>query len=214
MHGEGILSNKLDLYAQATEFSLENAEQWIKDAKLLILNLSYGHASALLRFACEEIAKAYACWLTSEKIYPIDNKLVKDVFLRHRAKNEIILGILLLFQWISSNPTRQEMDYEDFKLSGEQIAEFNEQFDAVLVSINKMRQNAMYVAVDEKTNKVTSPLKMDEKELKGVLEATELILKTIKITIEETSEEYKEKFRKAFSSLPKEVWETGEIPVE
>jgi AbiV family abortive infection protein len=208
------LVGKIKLYTKATKMSLENAEQWIADAKLLLKNSSFGHANALLRFACEEIAKAYACWLTSEKMFPKDNMFVKNVFLYHWAKNEIILGMLLFFQWISANPKWQEMDYEDFKLSEEQIAEFDEVFETVLVSMSKMRQKAMYVDVDEKTNEVTSPLKIDEKELRGVLEVTELLLKTIKITIEETSEEYKEKFRKVFASLSEKAWETGKTPFQ
>jgi len=208
------LSNKLILYAEATKLSLDNAEQWIKDAKLLIENSSFGHASALLRFSCEETAKAYVCWLTSEKILPIDNTLVKDVFWDHTIKNEVILGVLLMVHWINRNPKWKEMKYEDFELSKEQIIEFSKQFGAMLKSTNKMRQKAMYVDVIAETKEIINPLKMDEKEVNAILEVSVLLSKMMKDLIEETSEEEKEKWRKAFGSLPREVWVTGEIPIE
>jgi hypothetical protein len=106
------------------------------------------------------------------------------------------------------------MDFEDLKLTKEQIEESLEQFEAVLVSMNKMRQNAMYVDIDWKIGEVTSPLLMNEKELKGVSEATRLILKTVKLAMKETSEEYKEKLRRFYASFPEEAWETGELPIQ
>lgn len=208
------MSNKLSLYTKATKMSLENAEQWIKDAKLLIENSSYGHANALLRFACEEIAKAYVCWLTSEKILPIDNKVAKDVFWNHRVKNEVILGMLSMVQWMSNNRLRKDLVNGNFELSEREIIEASKQFEAMLDSTEKMRQKAIYVDVNEKTKEIMSPLKIDEKEVKGVLDAVELFLKIVRRCIEETSEEEKERWRKVFSSMPREVWETGEIPIE
>lgn len=207
------MSDKISLYTEATKLSFENAEQWIKDAKLLIKNSSYGHANALLRFGCEEIAKAYVCWLTSEKILPIDNTLVEDVFWNHVVKNEVILGILLMAHWISKNPEWKEKKYEDFELSEEQIIEFSKQFEAMVKSTNRMRQKAMYVDVDAETKEITNPLKMDEKEVNAILEVSKFFSKMMKDLIEETSEEEKEKWRNAFGSLPKEMWETGENPI-
>jgi len=191
--------------------SFENAEQWIKDAKLLIKNSSFGHASALLRFACEEIAKAYVCWLTSEEIIPKDNKIVKDVFFSHWTKNQVILGLLLP---LISNFKKKEIRYEDDKQLQEQIANFNEFFEKLVVSTNEMRNKAIYVDIHKETKKVTSPLKMDEKEARAILQLTERILQILKPVIQETTEIDKEKFRKTFSKLPKDVWKTGEIPIQ
>ena len=88
------MSERLSLYSKATKLSLENAEQLSEDAKLLLEHGSYGHASALIRLAVEEAVKAHICWFTSEKIWPIENKIVRDVFRYHRVKNEIFLSFL------------------------------------------------------------------------------------------------------------------------
>ncbi|MGD8506575.1 MAG: hypothetical protein PVF15_07935 [Candidatus Bathyarchaeota archaeon] len=53
-----------------------------------------------------------------------------------------------------------------------------------------------------------------EKDVNAVLEVSTLLSEMIKNLIEETSEEEKEKWRKAFASVPKEFWETGEIPIQ
>ena len=116
-----ILSDKLNLYAQATRLSLKNAEQWIKDAKLLIETSSFGHASALLRFACEEVAKAYVCWFTSEKIWPVENKVVRDVFWDHMVKNEVILGLLFTVMWMSRYNIHKEVTEGRLEPSDEEI---------------------------------------------------------------------------------------------
>ena len=208
------MSYKLDLYAKATISSLENAEQWMKDAKLLMENSSFGHANALLRFACEETAKAYVCWLTSERMLPIDNEVVEDVFRKHRVKNEIIVSLLLFAQWISDNPKWKEMLNGDFAVSEEQMTESDKQFHVILDSTEKMRLKAMYVDINEETKEIKSPLQIDEKEAEGVLDAVQLLHKIIKTCIEETSEKDKEMWRKVFGSWLREVWETGEIPIE
>jgi len=194
--------------------SLENAEQWMKDGKLLIKNSSFGHASALLRFACEESAKAYVCWLTSEKMLPLSNKVVEDVFWKHRVKNEVIVGMFLTVQWMNDNRILKNGVNEDFEPSEEEIIKTYRQFEAMLDSTEKMRQKAIYVNMNVETEEIRSPLKMDKQECKGVLEAVKFFLKMIRSCIEETSEKDKEKWRKFFSTIPREAWETGEIPID
>lgn len=181
--------------------SLENAEQWVKDGKLLIENSSFGHASALLRFACEESAKAYVCWLTSEKMLPLGNKVVEDVFWKHRVKNEVIVGMFLTVQWMNDNRILKNGVNEDFEPS-EEIIKTYRQFEAMLDSTEKMRQKAIYVNMNVETEEIRSPLKMDKQECKGVLEAVEFFLKMIRSCIEETSEKDKEKWRKFFITKP------------
>ena len=103
---------------------------------------------------------------------------------------------------------------KDFELSKEQIIEFSKQFEAMLKSTNRMRQKAMYVDMNAETKEITNPLRIDEKEVNAVLEVSVFLSKMMKDLIEETSEEEKEKWRKAFSSLPKELWKKGEIPIQ
>lgn len=208
------MSDKVSLYAQATKLSLENAEQWIKDAKLLIKNSSFGHASALLRFACEEIAKARVCWLTSEKIIPRENKIIQDIFRYHETKNSIILAMLFNAMFFSDNRLRKEMMEGKLKPSEEEILETYEVFEDMLVSTEKMRQKAIYVDVNLEKNNVETPLTIGEKEVKVILWLAEFFLRIVKQNVEELSEVDKEKLREVFSSIPKEAWETGEIPIE
>ena len=208
------MSNKLSLYDQATKSSLENAEQWIRDAKLLIENSSFGHASALLRFACEEFAKTYVCWLTSEEMLPIDNEVVEDVFRSHRVKNEVIVGLLSTLGWMNNTASFCKRLMASSEPSKEQIVEACKEFEAILDSTEKMRQKAIYVSLNLERKEVETPLTIDEKEVKGVLEATEIFLKIVRSCVEEFPEKDKERWREIFSSIPREAWKTGEIPSE
>jgi len=185
--------------------SLENAEQWIKDAKSLIENSSFGHASALLRFGCEELAKAYLCWVSSERIFPIENKVVRDAFKKHEIKNQLIIGLIYGLMWRSKHPLQIEP-------SDQEIIEAYNQLKAMIVSTEKMRQRAIYVNIIQ--NQVQTPLAITKKEVNSVLELAEILLKVVRYCIEEYPEPTKEKYRQAFNKLPKEVWETGEIPIE
>lgn len=205
---------KLGLYTQATKLSLENAEQWIKDAKLLINSSSFGHASALLRFACEETAKAYICWLTSRKIIPLENKIIKNAFWNHRVKNEVILSTLYSIEWLSKNQPLEEVAKKRLKLSEEKIVEAYEQFEAIVDSTEKMRQKAMYVNLNSENAEVQTPLTIGKDEVKDVREMVEIFLKIVKYYIEEMSETEKETLRKFYSTIPREAWKTGEIPIE
>lgn len=208
------MSKKHGLYAQATKSSLENAEQWIKDAKLLIKNSSFGHASALLRFACEEIAKAHVCWLTSEKIIPIENKVVQDVFRYHKAKNSIILAMLFNAMFLTNNRLRKQLVEGSFEPSEEDIIKAYEVFEDLLVSTEKMRQKTMYVDANLDKNQVETPLTIEEKEVKSILWVAEIFLKIVKQNVEEFSETDIEELRETFKVIPKEAWKTGEIPIE
>lgn len=77
-----------------TQLSLENAEQWLEDAKMLIGKGSYGRANALLRFSLEELAKAWVCWQVSKEIMPENSKPYRDVFKDHIMKNQIIIAFV------------------------------------------------------------------------------------------------------------------------
>lgn len=204
---EKTLSSKIGLYSKATKMSLENAEQWIKDAELLIENLSFGHASALLRFACEELAKAYICWLSSERIFPIENKVVRDAFKKHEIKNQVIIGLISVLTWRSNHPLQIE-------ISDQEIIEACNQLKAMIVSTEKMRQRAIYVNMILDKNQVQTPLAITKKEVNSVFELAEILLKVVRYCVKEYPESTKEKYRQAFNKLPKEVWQTGEIPIK
>lgn len=202
-----MILSKNSLYTEATKKSLENAEQWMKDATLLLDNSSFGHASALLRFACEELAKAYLCWLSSERIFPIENKVVRDAFGKHETKNQVIIGVIYALMWRSDYPTQIEP-------SDQEIIEAYNQLKGMIASTEKMRQKAIYVDIIWDKNQVQTPLTITKKEVNSVLELTEILLKVVRHCIEEYPESLKEKYRQAFDKLPKEVWETGKIPIK
>ena len=86
---------KKSLFREGMKLCLENAEQWMNDAKLLMYNSSYGHSYTLLVFADEEIAKAYICWLVAEHMIPVNSKFVQDTFSKHRTKHETLVGVFL-----------------------------------------------------------------------------------------------------------------------
>ena len=181
---------KTDLYVKATKMSLENAEQWIKDAKLLIKNSSFGHASALLRFALEELAKAYVCWISSERIFPMDNKVIKDVFRKHETKNQVIMGVLYSLMWRNKFPIRIEP-------TDQEIIEAYKQLKAMIVSIEKMRQRAIYVDMLFDKNQILTPLEITKEVVNSVLALAEIQRKVTRYSIENYPESSKEKFRQA-----------------
>lgn len=200
--------------AKAMKFSLENAQKWIEDAKLLVGNASFGHATALLRFACEEIAKAHVCWLTSEKIIPKENTIIKDVFLFHETKNSIILAMLINTMFRMDKKLMKELIEGSSKPSKEEVIKSYEMFNKMLVSTEKMRQKAMYVNVNLENNNVETPLAIEEKDVRVILWVAETVLKIVRYNVEKSSEVEKAELRKVYSSVPKEAWETGEISIE
>lgn len=208
-----ILSDRLSLYSKAAKLSLENAEQWIKDAKLLIKNSSFGHASALLRFASEEIAKAYICWFTSEKIWPLKSKPIRDVFRYHRAKSGVFLGLLFSLEYMLEHPIEKAMK-DMLEASDEEIFKALEEFEHMIILAEKMRQRAMYVDVNLRKKEVKTPMRIGEKEPQSLLKGAEFFLKNMRYYVEECPEEKKAVLREIFSSIPREAWETGEIPIE
>lgn len=207
------MSDKLDLYAKASKLSLENAQRWINDAELLIGNSSFGHASALLRFAFEELAKAYVCWFTSEKMWPVENKVVRDVFSKHIVKNQVIMGVFYSVAFISTYG-KEELIAERPEVSDEEITEAFRPFKDIPVMIEKMRQKAIYVHLNLKKKETETPLTIGRKEATSLLRGGKHLLTIIKIYIEIFPDSSKEILRLIFSSIPKVAWKTGEIPIE
>lgn len=208
------MSENLKLYSKAAKSSLENAEQWIKDAKLLLEHESFGHASALLRIALEETAKAHICWFTSEGMWPIENKVIQDVFRYHKVKNRLFLGLICAAEWMRENYPLEVATKDMLEPTEEEILETFEEFEDMIEAVEKMRQRAMYVDVDLEKKEVSTPMTIGEKEPDIVLKGAEFFLKLTRYYMEKFSEEKKAKVREFFSFIPREAWKTGEIPIE
>lgn len=69
--------NLEDAIRKAMEESIRNAEQWLRDARLLMENGSFVHGSVLRDIGGEELAKAYACWKALVCAIPLNHPLVR-----------------------------------------------------------------------------------------------------------------------------------------
>jgi len=199
-----------ELFKQVYQQGLKNAERWMKDAKLLMADSSFGHASAILRFAYEEIAKALVCWYVSEGFFPQDSKPVEDVFRKHVTKNSIILAMILSTVF---GPLKGE-EVEEMR---ERVRVFDKMrarvpLDKMALGMEKLRQDAIYVNLNPEKKRIMTPEAITEKEARGVLEGVEFIFEVVKTIDTSANEAQKQVMHNFFSSMPKEVWKTGEIP--
>lgn len=196
------MPSKLSLYAQASKLSLENSEQFIKDAKLLMKNSSFGHASALLRLAVEESTKALVCWYTSEKILPVENGLVKAMFKYHQIKNRFFLSFLS--SWMAGRKIRSLRKFIESmpKLSREQQSEISKQYEKIIASTDEMRHRAMYVNL--KGTELETPLEIGEEEPQNILLAAEFFLNLVRDIVEKFPEKKKAELRALISEVLKE----------
>jgi len=205
--------DRFALFKETAESSLKNAEQWIKDARLLLENSSCAHGSAALRFAYEEIAKAFICWLVSERVFPAHSKPVRDVFRKHAIKNEVISGMCKAVFLGAINKRLIERQPEKGPTDVEIIAALN-LFKGGPSGMEKLRQRVIYVDIDLKGSKISPETTTDEHEAKGMLQAVEIFHEYIKNMMEKMSEEDKKTIREFFNSMPKEMWKTGIIRYE
>jgi len=204
---------RLKLYAEVTEASLKNAERWIMDATLLMDNRSFGHASALTRFAAEEIAKAIMCWYVSEEIWPEDNIITKNAFRSHIAKNQAVIGLTFNILW-QTQPIEKRTTKGIRKPTDEEIIEAARLCERMASLMEERRKRAIYVDLNSENNRVSTPWEIKGKETKELLRGVEIIFRLVKYYVENYPDSYKEKLREYFSSLPSNVWKTGEIPID
>ena len=155
----------------------------------------------------KKLRKLTLVGLLQRKIWPPENIVVKDVFREHKAKNEIILGLLFSAEWAKDENFLKKVTEE--KLEQEEIIKAIEVFDEMVASTEKMRQKTTYVNVDSKKKEVQTPLKIIEKEVEPILRFAESLLKILKYLVEELPETKKETLKAIFSSLPEEVWKTS-----
>lgn len=124
-------------FEKAVNLCLENAEQYIKDAELLIENSSFGHAYAFGVLAYEELGKAKMLsvvvlysYFSGKKDIPIPKKTWenrrKNPFFMHPKKQKIekiadeLFGAI--YQWFYQNFGIKELESE--KLCEEDVKEF------------------------------------------------------------------------------------------
>lgn len=196
------MSEKLRLYSKAAKSSLENAEQWLEDAKLLLEHGSFGHASALLRFAVEESVKALVCWSASEKTLPMGEEITRDVFRFHTVKNEIFLGFLSGVMLRAGGLSGKRVMEAISELSQEEISNALEELGKMVTSTEKMRQRAIYVNL--KGKEVVTPLDIEE-EPKNILVSAKFFLEAVRYLAEELPEVEKTRLRELFSRKPGEA---------
>ena len=92
-----ILNIQIKELENCANLSLENAEQYIKDAELLIENSSFGHASAFAILAYEELGKTLmcifgmlVCWFTNKDVITPTIKGWNKTFRNHVTKQIIV----------------------------------------------------------------------------------------------------------------------------
>ena len=206
---------KSKLFKEVAKQSLENAEQWIRDAELLVENASYGHSYSLLVFADEEIAKAYVCWLVSEDMIPLDSKMAKDVFSKHRTKHETLIGLHIgaeIKEELSKGKIKIEQILEESStFTREDLEIFLDWMDKILDFTERMRQKGIYVDFDEREDKIVTPESISKEETEELFQGIEYRFEYVKELIREITESQKSILRQFFKNLPKETWKTSEI---
>lgn len=205
------MSKEKDLFAELTRLSFENAKQWLKDAKLLIENSSYGHAYAALVFTIEETMKAWTCWLVSEGMITKDSEDVKDAFKNHLRKQEVFFWVLygmLFWKEVSKNPELfKEQSEKYLKLKPEEkkesLMEGFEEFDKIVESIENARQKCIYVDCLKEEGKTHSPQYIKQEIVERFLNIVEQVLCRV---IESTESKFSKEFlRRFYESIPEEL---------
>lgn len=156
------------VYSEAMNACLENAMQWLEDAKLLSVHGSSAHCRALQNFAGEELAKAVGCWLVVNKFLHNSHPLVKynsgkGVFRDHDAKNLVVtvLGVfktVIMLLEMQNQPINKEILEE---LLQDPVT------DPIYLDIasrgEAKRLDWQYVDIYQKKDslKVSNPLKID-----------------------------------------------------
>ena len=203
-----------ELFKKAAESSLENAEQWISDASLLIEAGNHEHAFSLLAFADEEIAKAYVCWLVSEDMIPEDSKYVRDAFSDHWSKLQTLLGLELApffraaYELLKKDTERSKRDLKE-----EDISRFFDWMDEMVAFRQRMRNVGMYVGLDEKKREIQSPKSIEKEPCENLLKGVNRRLRAVREVMTRTTESQKTEMRRIFKKIPKAAWKTGEIEV-
>jgi AbiV family abortive infection protein len=190
--------SNITLFMELKDQCFKNAEQWINDARLLLDRESFGHANALFRFAREEIAKAFMCWLVVEELLPTNAKVIQNMFTKHVRKNEVINAI---YQSISLDLEFLEKweEKDVFERYGTRSCHLMEEY----------RESAIYVDIDKDEQKVKTPLTIDKTETLSLYQRVEAVLEHVKTFIQNFTPSQREEIRKHLNSLDPKVWDMG-----
>ena len=217
--GRSVLPKELGKYEEAAKASFENAVLWLEDAKLLIDKSSFGHAIALVQFALEEIVKAQTCWFVSESIWPLeDNKLLKEVFSSHPAKNQMIIGNVIgiyLNNYLVSIAKGEKTEIPE--TTRKDMLEWTEDKDGQHLDqwprrIEEDRQRSIYVGFDLE-GKMTTPNQATKQGAMQMYDFAEALFVYVR-QFTELDQLSKENLRRHFKSWPKEIWKTGRLTEE
>lgn len=198
------------LLKEAVQLCLDNVEQYIKDAQLLVENGSYGHAFALAVLSEEELSKAYIYHACSEGLLPEDIvKRVGRTRESHIRKQAIAGAFTLSYKfvefmqsivkssWEQAGPDlkkRRQIVHEKLKETMDNIRKNKDklrhrifEFMERVATLEKDKQKGLYVDVDIAQVVLHSPklLKKDqvEKHLGQVKELFEFSRPLLMLTL-------------------------------
>jgi len=181
------MSEKEKLLRRIALSSLKNAEQYVKDAEILLKKRSCGHAFAVAVLAEEELAKAVMYHLCAESIFGVEGKWRRDS-LHHVRKQQFAFGIAFLYELSLIVEEAVEFAERKAKKDTEKFREFFEKKVTEILrdeqklfaskhgdvyehlmhfgELQRKREKAMYVEVDLQKKEVTSPKDFKKSEAK------------------------------------------------
>lgn len=192
----------LEVYKEAMEESLKNAEALIDAAKAVGDHAQKAHALMLHGLSQEEIAKAYACWLVVAKVIPRNHPVVgfnrkKSVFRNHDIKHELVisLGSTLMLAGLKGTKAGESFIPSKGEIFGMGIVA-----NFMGPESTKIRSDSMYVDIrqdEKKSYEVLSPLKLNTKEFNLDFSLSELLIGQIRHLYDvSTTDEFKQDIEK------------------
>lgn len=198
------------LLKEGVQACLDNVEQYIEDAQLLVENGSYGHGFALAVLAEEELSKAWIYYMCSEGILP--KTFIKKVGkTRHsHIRKQAMAGTLALtYKFIELFKGIVESSWEEsredlrkrFEIARKKLKETlddirkNEekyrnqlfQFFERVATLEQDKEKGLYVDVNVKKGVLTSPKSLEkdmvEKHLAQVRETFEFLKPLLMLTL-------------------------------
>jgi AbiV family abortive infection protein len=145
-------------YAQACQLCIDNAEQYLKDAKVLKDIESYGHSLALATLGIEELSKAHLYHLVSQDVIQHTDSWIRGLRARNRGTRPLHRGVTdhtfkVLFQ-LAASAANLRTKYPILK---RKLVEFKEALDQLA---QRKRQgediSREYAALVEKYNEELS----------------------------------------------------------
>lgn len=203
------------LLKEAVQLCLDNVEQYIKDAQLLVENGSHGHAFALAVLSEEELSKAFIYYMCSEELLP--NDLVKRVGRTrgsHMRKQGIALTLILvskvseimqsivkssLEQAGENTEKRKQIAYKKLKEIMDNMKKHKDIFDFLEQdpTFQEDKEKGLYVDVNIEQGILTSPKSLEkdkaEKQLAQIKKIFELTKPLLKLTFPSSAKEYLKK---------------------